>query len=204
MARERGDNFYEEIGRKGGETVAREYGPQFYSEIGRKGGETVAREYGPEFYSEIGRKGGRTVARERGPEFYEEIGRKGGEATAREHGYRSGGSERDSDYRGEPRSSGRYSGYRDREDERGDREANTRGSYGGSEYGFSPGRRSREDEDSESRYGEYRDEMRRSERGPGGHRERDEDRGGRGEYVEPRRSYRDEEEDGRRRYGRTG
>ena len=31
----------EEAGRKGGETVAREKGPEFYSEIGKKGGEQV-------------------------------------------------------------------------------------------------------------------------------------------------------------------
>ena len=32
-----------EAGRKGGEVTAKRHGPQFYEEIGRKGGQTVRR-----------------------------------------------------------------------------------------------------------------------------------------------------------------
>ncbi|MGE5049708.1 MAG: KGG domain-containing protein [Deltaproteobacteria bacterium] len=46
---ERGVEFYQEIGRKGGELG------------GRKGGEAVRDKYGPSFYEEIGRKGGQKV-----------------------------------------------------------------------------------------------------------------------------------------------
>ena len=48
-------------GKKGGEKVARERGHEFYEEIGRMGGEKVARERGHEFYEEIGHKGGQRV-----------------------------------------------------------------------------------------------------------------------------------------------
>ncbi len=41
MARKRGHEFYEEIGRKGGQRVKAERGPQFYSTIGQKGGQKV-------------------------------------------------------------------------------------------------------------------------------------------------------------------
>src|SRR5204862_6706034 len=55
-----------EAGRKGGERVRDERGVEFYQEIGRKGGalggrkggEAVRDKYGPSFYEEIGRKGG--------------------------------------------------------------------------------------------------------------------------------------------------
>jgi len=58
-----------EAGRKGGERVRNERGVEFYQEIGRKGGEMGGRKggeavrdkYGPGFYEEIGRKGGQKV-----------------------------------------------------------------------------------------------------------------------------------------------
>ena len=58
-----------EAGRKGGERVRNERGVEFYQEIGRKGGELGGRKggeavrdkYGPSFYEEIGRKGGQKV-----------------------------------------------------------------------------------------------------------------------------------------------
>src|SRR5438105_2744399 len=58
-----------EAGRKGGERVRDERGVEFYQEIGRKGGELGGRKggeavrdkYGPTFYEEIGRKGGQKV-----------------------------------------------------------------------------------------------------------------------------------------------
>src|SRR5438270_324292 len=58
-----------EAGRKGGERVRDERGVEFYQEIGRKGGELGGRKggeavrdkYGPSFYEEIGRKGGQKV-----------------------------------------------------------------------------------------------------------------------------------------------
>src|SRR3954469_115296 len=54
-----------EAGRKGGERVRDERGVEFYQEIGRKGGELGGRKggeavrdkYGPSFYEEIGKKG---------------------------------------------------------------------------------------------------------------------------------------------------
>src|SRR5438105_15418141 len=58
-----------EAGRKGGERVRDERGVEFYQAIGRKGGELGGRKggeavrdkYGPSFYEEIGRKGGQKV-----------------------------------------------------------------------------------------------------------------------------------------------
>src|SRR2546427_163252 len=58
-----------EAGRKGGERVRDERGVEFYQEIGRKGGELGGRKggeavrdkYGPTFYSQIGHKGGQKV-----------------------------------------------------------------------------------------------------------------------------------------------
>ena len=61
MKAERGRSFYEEIGRKGGETVKAERGAKFYEEIGKKGGDRVKATRGPNFYEEIGRKGGQKV-----------------------------------------------------------------------------------------------------------------------------------------------
>lgn len=45
-----------DAGKLGGEKVARERGPEFYSEIGKKGGEAVSKDR--EHMAEIGRKGG--------------------------------------------------------------------------------------------------------------------------------------------------
>jgi uncharacterized protein len=73
-----GHSFYEEIGRKGGETVKAERGRSFYEQIGKKGGDTVKAERGAGFYEQIGKKGGDAVKAERGTPFYEEIGKKGG------------------------------------------------------------------------------------------------------------------------------
>lgn len=46
-----------EAGRKGGEVTAKRHGPQFYEEIGRKGGQTVRRliEQGKRAMEEQGR-----------------------------------------------------------------------------------------------------------------------------------------------------
>ncbi len=82
----------EVAGHKGGEAVAREKGPEFYKEIGRKGGEARKEELGPEGYRELGKKGGEERAREIreegiSPETHEklvEAGHKGGEARAKE------------------------------------------------------------------------------------------------------------------------
>ncbi len=41
MRETRGRKFYEEIGKKGGETIKAERGTPFYEEIGRKGGHKV-------------------------------------------------------------------------------------------------------------------------------------------------------------------
>src|SRR6266566_709318 len=76
-----------EAGRKGGERVRDERGVEFYQEIGRKGGElggrkggeAVKAERGHEFYEQIGKKGGESVRAARGPEFYSQIGHKGGQ-----------------------------------------------------------------------------------------------------------------------------
>ena len=81
-----------EAGRKGGERVRDERGVEFYQAIGRKGGELGGRKggeavrdkYGPAFYEEIGRKGGQKVrelieqgkrmAREQSRERLDEMG----------------------------------------------------------------------------------------------------------------------------------
>ena len=41
MKAERGHEFYEQIGKKGGESVRASRGPEFYSQIGHKGGQKV-------------------------------------------------------------------------------------------------------------------------------------------------------------------
>ena len=55
---ERGREYYQAIGRKGGNRTRERFGPEFFSGIGRKGGERVKAERGVEFYAEIGRAGG--------------------------------------------------------------------------------------------------------------------------------------------------
>lgn len=60
-----------EAGKKGGEKTAETHGHEFYEEIGKKGGETggkkggeaTSRTHGHEFYEEIGHKGGQKVQR---------------------------------------------------------------------------------------------------------------------------------------------
>ncbi|TMA08852.1 MAG: hypothetical protein E6J86_17975 [Deltaproteobacteria bacterium] len=61
MKAERGRAFYEQIGKKGGDTVKAERGAGFYEQIGKKGGEAVKAERGTPFYEEIGKKGGHRV-----------------------------------------------------------------------------------------------------------------------------------------------
>ena|SRR5207249_2858274 len=78
-----------EAGRKGGERVRDERGVEFYQEIGRKGGELGGRKggeavrdkYGPSFYEEIGRKGGQKVR-----ELIEQGKRMAREAAAKKEG----------------------------------------------------------------------------------------------------------------------
>ncbi len=89
---ETGKMTVEEAGRRGGEATKETHGREFYEEIGKKGGEERAREIreegiSPETHeklSEAGRKGGETTKVTRGRGFYEEIGKKGGEERARE------------------------------------------------------------------------------------------------------------------------
>ncbi|MBU6430629.1 MAG: hypothetical protein KGR26_16545 [Cyanobacteria bacterium REEB65] len=58
-----------EAGRLGGEKVKKERGVEFYSEIGHKGGQiggqkggnATKQKYGTPFYSQIGKKGGHRV-----------------------------------------------------------------------------------------------------------------------------------------------
>src|SRR5438477_410193 len=78
-----------EAGRKGGERVRDERGVEFYQEIGRKGGELGGRKggeavrdkYGPSFYEEIGRKGGQKFR-----ELIEQGKRMAREAAAKKEG----------------------------------------------------------------------------------------------------------------------
>ncbi|MFA7253607.1 MAG: KGG domain-containing protein [Patescibacteria group bacterium] len=65
----KGDLTVREAGRKGGDETSRTHGHEFYEEIGRKGGEAgghkggeaTKEKYGHEFYEEIGHKGGQKV-----------------------------------------------------------------------------------------------------------------------------------------------
>ena len=107
------EEFYSEIGRKGGKIGGSKGGQRVrkliqagkeheedperkqkteeksksmtVAEAGRKGGEKTAMTHGREFYEEIGRRGGEKVMRERGPEFFSEIGSKGGSERAKQH-----------------------------------------------------------------------------------------------------------------------
>ncbi len=69
----------EEAGRRGGERTAQTRGHEFYQSIGRKGGEVVSRD--KQHMSSIGRKGGEAVSRDRAHMAL--IGQKGGEARSR-------------------------------------------------------------------------------------------------------------------------
>lgn len=69
----------EEAGRRGGERTAQTRGHEFYQSIGRKGGEVVSRD--KQHMSSIGRKGGEAVSRDRA--HMAMIGQKGGEARSR-------------------------------------------------------------------------------------------------------------------------
>jgi general stress protein YciG len=70
MAEEgKGEMTVSEAGHRGGEKTAETHGHEFYEEIGKKGGEvggpkggeTTKEKYGHEFYEEIGHKGGQKV-----------------------------------------------------------------------------------------------------------------------------------------------
>ncbi len=69
----------EEAGRRGGERTAQTRGHEFYQSIGRKGGEVVSRD--KQHMASIGRKGGEAVSRDRA--HMASIGQKGGEARSR-------------------------------------------------------------------------------------------------------------------------
>ncbi|MFZ9519838.1 MAG: hypothetical protein ACO3A4_05115 [Silvanigrellaceae bacterium] len=69
----------EEAGRLGGERTAQTRGHEFYQSIGRKGGEVVSKDR--QHMSSIGRKGGEAVSRDRAHMAL--IGQKGGEARSR-------------------------------------------------------------------------------------------------------------------------
>jgi len=43
LAEQKGKMTVSEAGRKGGETTSKRYGPEFYEEIGKKGGQKVKR-----------------------------------------------------------------------------------------------------------------------------------------------------------------
>lgn len=85
---ETGKMTVEEAGKRGGETTKETHGHEFYQGIGKKGGEERAREIREEGISpetreklsEAGRKGGEATRETHGREFYQEIGKKGGAA----------------------------------------------------------------------------------------------------------------------------
>ena len=68
--------------RKGGLAAARKYGHEFYERIGRKGGETVKAHHtdDADYYQELGRRGGQSTHARHGSAFYAAIGRKGGQS----------------------------------------------------------------------------------------------------------------------------
>ena len=69
----------EEAGRLGGARTAQTRGHEFYQSIGRKGGEVVSRDR--QHMSAIGRKGGEAVSRDKAHMAL--IGQKGGEARSK-------------------------------------------------------------------------------------------------------------------------
>jgi uncharacterized protein len=79
LKRPSGKMTVEEAGRKGGERTAETRGHEFYQAIGKKGGETVSRDR--QHMAAIGRKGGEAVSRNRA--HMAQIGQKGGEARSR-------------------------------------------------------------------------------------------------------------------------
>lgn len=79
IKRTSGKMTVEEAGRKGGEKTAETRGHEFYQAIGKKGGEAVSRDR--QHMAAIGRKGGEAVSRNRA--HMAQIGQKGGEARSR-------------------------------------------------------------------------------------------------------------------------
>lgn len=71
----------EEAGRRGGVRTAQTRGHEFYQSIGRKGGEVVSKDR--QHMSSIGRKGGEAVSRDRA--HMAQIGQKGGEARSKHY-----------------------------------------------------------------------------------------------------------------------
>ncbi|MEY2987970.1 MAG: hypothetical protein RJB13_1491 [Pseudomonadota bacterium] len=79
LKRNGGKMTVEEAGRRGGERTAETRGHEFYQAIGKKGGEAVSRDR--QHMAQIGRKGGEAVSRNRA--HMAQIGQKGGEARSR-------------------------------------------------------------------------------------------------------------------------
>lgn len=71
-------------GQKGGKTTAQKHkNDDFYQQIGKKGGEARARDLGHEGYQELGHRGGRATAASHDRSFYQKIGQKGGKSQGR-------------------------------------------------------------------------------------------------------------------------
>lgn len=55
----RDEDFYQTIGKEGGEKTAETHDKTFYHDIGKKSGGATSDSHGKEFYEEIGKKGGK-------------------------------------------------------------------------------------------------------------------------------------------------
>ena len=65
LGAERGKEYFQQIGKKGGNATKAKYGPDHFSDIGRKGGESLKEDRGVEFFSCIGQMGGSKVRKAR-------------------------------------------------------------------------------------------------------------------------------------------
>jgi len=56
-----GSEFYQQIGKKGGQARKQELGAEGYARLGKKGGEARKGQLGPDGYARLGQKGGQRV-----------------------------------------------------------------------------------------------------------------------------------------------
>jgi general stress protein YciG len=80
VRRKYGEDYYRQIGKKGGIILKEKRGNDYYRMIAQKGGQANVNKYGSDHFSELGKKGGNTTKSRQGPDFYSRIGKLGGVA----------------------------------------------------------------------------------------------------------------------------